>query len=99
MTTDEVIGTATKTQRGFELIEFKDANGNECSIQQSSAVGHYDDSYDRPGTSFIWLGQEREGKHSVTGESLGARMHLNREQAKALATLLLRWARTGLLSD
>lgn len=34
-----------KTARGFDLIEFKDDNGNNCSLQKSSSV-----------VGKIWLG-------------------------------------------
>lgn len=44
------------SERGFEILEFTDANGHACSLQQSSAIGGYDDSFDRPGSSFVWLG-------------------------------------------
>lgn len=41
-----------KTERGFELISFKDFYGAECSLQQSSLA-----LYNRPGSSAIWFGQ------------------------------------------
>ena len=44
------------TSRGFEIVNFLDANGEECSLQQSSAIGNDDGSLDNPGSSFIWLG-------------------------------------------
>lgn len=50
----------THTQRGFEIIE----NQGCYRLQQSSAIGDYEDSYDKPGSSFLWFGEE----------------HLNREQ-------------------
>lgn len=40
-----------KTDRGFELVEFDDANGEQCTLQQSSAT-----MGGRAGTDFIWLG-------------------------------------------
>lgn len=46
----------TKTARGFDLIEFRDRNSHACSLQQSSAVGAYEDSWEKPGSSFLWLG-------------------------------------------
>ncbi len=39
------------TARGFELIEFTDRNGQDCSLQQSSAADFQD-----PGTSAVWFG-------------------------------------------
>jgi hypothetical protein len=40
-----------KTERGFELIEFTDRNGQQCSLQQSSAA-----VYEQPGSSAVWFG-------------------------------------------
>lgn len=40
-----------KTERGFELIRFKDFYGAGCSLQQSSLA-----LYDKPGMSAIWFG-------------------------------------------
>lgn len=51
-----MIGEHKKTDRGFTLVQFKDKNGRQCSLQQSSAIGNYDDSLDNPGSSFVWLG-------------------------------------------
>lgn len=59
-----MLGEPKKTNRGFDLIKFEDAYGNECSLQQSSAVGDSDDAIDNPGSSFIWLGID-DSKPSV----------------------------------
>lgn len=40
-----------KTERGFEIIRFKDFYGGECTLQQSSLA-----LYDKPGSSAIWFG-------------------------------------------
>ena len=40
-----------KTQRGFQVVEFSDYNGAECSLQQSSLA-----IFNPPGSSAIWLG-------------------------------------------
>lgn len=53
-----MFGAYTKTQRGFELITFKDAYGHKCSLQQSSAVGPTVEERNNPGTSCVWLGIE-----------------------------------------
>ena len=47
-----------KTERGFELIKFKDIYGSECSLQQSSIA-----LCERPGTSAIWFGTEDNRMH------------------------------------
>lgn len=80
-------GEMTKTPRGFEKVTFEDTAGSYFSVQQSSAVGDYDDSLSRPGTSFLWIGPET-----------GNRMHLNREQVDWLAKGLNYWLKTGSLN-
>jgi hypothetical protein len=81
-----MLGNHKKTERGFAFVEFTDANGKECSLQQSSAIGDDDDAVDRPGSSFVWLGVDDE-----------KRMHLNREQVKGLVKRLQQWLKTGKL--
>jgi hypothetical protein len=71
--------------RGFLRGEFKDRNGDACSIQKSS-IGTED---------CIWLGCDHETFHSVTGEACGARMHLTRDLAAALIPHLQRFVETG----
>lgn len=71
-----MLGEYKKTGRGFALVEFTDAYGYECSLQQSSAIGDDDDAMDRPGASFVWLGVD-DGKPQVM-----------KSQAKALGLTL-----------
>ena len=47
-----------KTERGFEVIEFKDIYGNECSLQQSSIA-----LCEKPGTGAIWFGISHNRMH------------------------------------
>ena len=51
-----MLGENNTTYRGFEIIDFTDANGNKCSLQASSAIGDSDEAYENPGSSFVWLG-------------------------------------------
>lgn len=44
------------THRGFQLLEFRDAYGVKCSLQQSSAIGSPTAYEQKPGSSYIWLG-------------------------------------------
>lgn len=99
--------SASKTNRGFDLVQFKDANGKDCSLQCSSAIGDHDDSFDRPGSSFVWLGVDNpipkllaknEGWKPMSlpeGVLLNGRMHLNREQVGQLVVRLQRWLHVG----
>ncbi len=82
------------TDRGFERVDFIDSYGQECSLQASSAIGEYPDSWDRPGTSFVWLGATDKGPHL---DEL-SRMHLNREQVAELVVHLQAWLGVGRLT-
>ena len=50
------LGTASATDLGFPKVEFEDAHGAAAYLQCSSAIGPYEDSMERPGTSYLWLG-------------------------------------------
>ena len=54
-----ILGENSQTERGFEIVEFDDRYGTACSLQQSSMIGNYEDSLDRPGSSCVWLGVHR----------------------------------------
>jgi hypothetical protein len=98
------LGKTKKTERGFDLIEFKDRYDAACSLQQSSLASE----------SAIWLGiddpnpQVMASKaHEVgvsTSETTGwvpypipkevfinTRMHLTRTQVEGLIRRLLYW--------
>jgi hypothetical protein len=97
-----------KTERGLELLEFEDQNGQACSLQQSSAIGWY--ASDAPGSSFVWLGindvipkvlVQNEGWVDVKlpeGALTAARMHLDQDSVKELVRHLNRWLKTGSLA-
>lgn len=59
-----MLGEDKQTGRGFKFVEFTDAYGYRCSLQQSSAIGDTDEAMDNPGSSFIWLGVD-DGKPQV----------------------------------
>lgn len=82
------LGSVQVTGRGFRRIEFKDGNGDACSIQESSAAED----------SFIWLGCDEGTHHHVTGECL-ARMHLTQQHAAELIPILQHFAKTGKMPD
>jgi hypothetical protein len=95
------------TGRGFERIDFADANGEACSIQQSSAIGDDDDAFERPGSSMLWLGVndpvpkvlvQNEGWQPVPLPEdvlLSGRMHMNREMVIELVVKLRNWLDSG----
>lgn len=78
----------TKTARGFLLGEFEDRNNQRCNVQASSIATE----------ECIWLGVDEPEITHIAGtprpfklpEGVVAfgRMHLNREQAGALARVL-----------
>lgn len=51
-------------------------------ISESSVVGDYDDSWDRPGSSALWVGEHH---------------HLTREQVRELVAHMQTWLDTGRL--
>lgn len=92
----------TKTGRGFLRADFKDGNGYDCSIQESSAAE----------SAHLWLGVNDPNPVHFPANGTGwhpyplpenvqctTRMHLTQEQAADLWPLLKRFAETGELSD
>lgn len=75
------------TERGFQEVEFTDANMYPCSLQQSSAVGTEEGAIQRPGSSMVWLGP------------FEGRMHLDRDQVAELIALLNSWVKTGSFAE
>jgi hypothetical protein len=74
-----------KTERGFTVIihpGYKNESEDARLVQESSAIGDYDDSLDKPGSSFLWIG----GNH-----------HLNREEIRELIERLECWLTSGRL--
>ena len=84
------LGKVERTARGFEVVNFKDFYGDNCSLQMSSLA-----EYQQPGISAVWLGREESDTHSVTGEPLMPRMHLHRKQVEALILVLQSWLEQG----
>ncbi len=81
-----IIEKLVATGRGFNRTDFQDANGDMCSLQESSVATQ----------PMIWLGQNH-GTH-VEGQCL-ARMHLTQEHVKALLPYLIHFAETGELEE
>lgn len=75
----------SKTERGFEIIKWPayiEKNGIHRLVQQSSAIGDGDDAVNRPGSSFLWVGEHH---------------HLDREEVQELIRHLQAWVNTGSL--
>jgi hypothetical protein len=76
-----------KSDRGFQAVihdgyDTDKSRGEHRLVGQSSAVGDYKDSLDKPGSSFLWMGEHH---------------HLNREEVAKLIGYLQHWLDTGLL--
>jgi len=74
------------TERGFMRGEFKDSDGNDCVIQDSSLATDY----------MVRLGQ-LEGNHHL-GHCL-ATMHLTKEMARTLIQALMRFVNNGSIAE
>lgn len=98
---------AENTPRGFSYVQFKDLNGVECTIQESSLA--LEDA--------IWIGANKIGlKEFVANRQPSAwqdvaleqtyehhyiannRMHLTRDQVAALIPVLQRFVDTGIVT-
>lgn len=77
-----------QTNRGFNLIEFKDYYGQPCSFQKSSIANQ----------ECIWLGVDKRTDLN-TGKLLeddnNFRMHLTKEQVQNLLPYLVEFAWSG----
>jgi hypothetical protein len=73
------------TERGFFVHLWPDYVTGELTrvVGESSAVGEYKDALEKPGSSYLWIGE---------------RHHLDRKEVKALRHLLGRWLRNGRLN-
>ena len=78
------------SDRGFERVSIEDKFGNALNAYESSIIGDYEDSFERPGDSGIWI-------NVVAPEGELPACLLNREQAHELGRRLIAWAETGSL--
>lgn len=73
------------SDRGFQLL-VHDTYGDQPEETRlagaSSAIGDYDDSFDRPGSSYLWIGEHH---------------HLDRVEVAYLVNFLQQWLDTGKL--
>ena len=72
-------------ERGFEHLihpTYAEEPVDARLASRSSAVGNYEDSFERPGTSFLWIGDLH---------------HLDREEVSEFVKYLKHWLKTGYL--
>jgi hypothetical protein len=83
------------TERGFQIVNFRDRNGESCSLQQSSAIDiSAPDGLENAGSSFVWLGCDKNASPYM-GHGMSPRMHLDREHVRMLIGHLQHWLETG----
>jgi len=49
------------SHRGFNFIK----RGEERIVSESSAIGDYEDSFDLPGSSYLWVGDNQLDREEV----------------------------------
>ena len=96
--------TEGRTDRGFEIVRWFDAEDNDCSLQESSkCVCEDEDGRVADPRGYVWLGLDDVNPHTeVGGEirsfpiptevSLNSRMHLDEHQVVPLMDALRGWA-------
>ena len=80
-----------KTSRGFARLDFKDFNGEECSLQKSSIVATTASDEE---VEAVWLGCNKNTTPHL-GHELAPRMHLTRAQVATLLPFLQQFVMTG----
>ncbi len=76
-----------KSNRGFTSLThepYTKPDADNRIVTESSAIGDYPDSFDKPGSSFLWFGFVH---------------HLNREQVAEVVGHIQRWLKTGSLRE
>ena len=74
-----------KTEGGFVVVVHpayaSDGKPEQVRlIQESSMVGPYDDAFEKPGSSYLWVGDHH---------------HLNREEVKEMLFHMMYWLENG----
>lgn len=77
-----------RSDRGFQYLRhdtYLPENAKHSRLaSQSSAIGEYEDSMERPGSSYLWIGEHH---------------HLNREEVAQFVAHLQDWLETGSLEQ
>ncbi|MCI0557873.1 MAG: hypothetical protein MN733_05210 [Nitrososphaera sp.] len=80
------------TNRNFEYV----TSDTGFELQQSSAIGDYDDAFDRPGSSYLWYGPKGD-REQFAREDIKAMLERG-EIESSLAPHARVWLTTGSLS-
>jgi hypothetical protein len=93
------LGELEETRKNFQVINFHDRYGTQCSLQQSSI---FDDAHtQQPGATAIWLGVDFQGRphDGVFDAANTTRMHLDRKQVQQLVAVLEMWLQCGKFAE
>lgn len=92
-----MISDLKQTARGFNIREFEDRYGNQCSLQKSSLAT--EDAIwfgiDDPKPQVLVPGQGWQTVPMPEDVMYSSRMHLTQEQVKQLLPFLQKFAETG----
>lgn len=75
------------TSRGFRFIEhpmYPPDGSSGAVVRESSAIGDYHDSFNSPGSSYLWVGDNH---------------HLNREEVANLIEHMQDWLKYGRIPE
>lgn len=78
------LGELTTHPNGLQVVDFRDATGIPCSLEQTPLEA---------GSDSVWL-----GAHSDSG-AMAPRMELDRELAARVVSTLVCWLAVGRLGD
>lgn len=76
-----------ETSRGFRVIEhpcYPQSGSVSRLVQESSAIGEYADAFEKPGSSYLYVGNNH---------------HLTREEVAELVEHMRHWLETGRLPE
>lgn len=84
--------TVLTSQRGFEYLD------GGARVQMSSAVGDYDDSLSRPGSSYLWIGDDHVDREGVGSLIRSIESGDAGQLGPEYLPFLRRWLETGWLA-
>ena len=74
------------SDRGFWHLLFEDAYGVKVKVYESSGIGSYEDAFDVPGSSALWVGLQ---------DGSGTPILLSRGHVLGLIAAMSRWLGAG----
>ena len=77
----------TTSNRGFRYVlhpKYLAPHKPIKLVSESSAIGDYEDSFEKPGSSYLWIGEHH---------------HLNREEVQELVDMMAHWLQNNRLPE